>query len=133
MTILNCNSKPLSAVSELPVDLFEQSAETETIMRNLGHLPIHIRQAQSWPSHHPPEPDPCPDPDPGPNPCPEPGSECNDVQAVEAPDKLIEVFTTETTANDYSDLNFSVINEQEDQTNEITLASAAVNNMFNAT
>ena len=99
-------------------------------MRNLGHLPIHIRQAQSWPSHHPPEPDPCPGLDPVPNTCPETGSEYNDGQVDEAPEKLIEVFTTETTANDYSDLNFSVIKEQEDQTNEITLASSAVRNML---
>ena len=38
------------SVSELPVDIFEVSPETDKIMKNLGSLPLHIRQAKPIPS-----------------------------------------------------------------------------------
>ena len=38
------------SVSELPVDIFEVTPETEKIMTNLGSLPLHIRQAKPSPS-----------------------------------------------------------------------------------
>ena len=35
-------------MSEKPVDIFEQTPETDNILKNLGNFPIHIRQAQKW-------------------------------------------------------------------------------------
>ena len=34
------------AVSEIPVDIFEETPETDKIMKNLGSLPIHIRSRE---------------------------------------------------------------------------------------
>ena len=33
------------SVSEVPVDIFEETPETENIINNLGSLPLHIRQS----------------------------------------------------------------------------------------
>ena len=41
----------LISVSEIPVNLFEETPETENIMKNLGSLPIHIRHAQQQRPH----------------------------------------------------------------------------------
>ena len=34
-------------MSEVPVDIFEVTAETEKIITNLGSLPLHLRQSRS--------------------------------------------------------------------------------------
>ena len=82
-------------VSEKPVDIFEQTPETDIILRNLGNFPIHIRQAQNWSlSTH------------------------NSSQEEEkAAPKLFDTCPVNT---DLPDVNFSVIN-QEDQNKEIKL------------
>ena len=36
-------------MSEVPVDIFEVTAETEKIITNLGSLPLHLRQSRSAP------------------------------------------------------------------------------------
>ena len=84
----------LLSVSEKPVDIFEQTPETDIILRNLGNLPIHIRQAQNWSS-----------------------SRLNPSQEQKSDPKLLELFPVRS---DFSDLDFSLIN-QEDQNNEIKL------------
>ena len=33
-------------VSDIPVNIFDESPENETILKNMGSLPIHIRSAQ---------------------------------------------------------------------------------------
>ena len=33
-------------VSDIPVNIFDENPESETILKNLGSLPIHIRSAQ---------------------------------------------------------------------------------------
>ena len=38
-------------MSEIPVDIFEETPETAKIMKNLGSLPIHIRHQGSKSSH----------------------------------------------------------------------------------
>jgi len=35
-------------VSDKPVDMFEESLETNNILKNMGNFPIHIRQTQKW-------------------------------------------------------------------------------------
>ena len=39
-------------MSEIPVDLFEETPETVNIMKNLGSLPIQIRHAQQQSVRH---------------------------------------------------------------------------------
>ena len=39
-------------MSEIPVDLFEETPETVNIMKNLGSLPIQIRHAQQQSNRH---------------------------------------------------------------------------------
>jgi len=41
-----CDLELELSVSELPVDIFEVTPETEKIMKNLGSLPLHIREKQ---------------------------------------------------------------------------------------
>eukprot|EP00092_Neocalanus_flemingeri_P096366 GFUD01122671.1.p1 GENE.GFUD01122671.1~~GFUD01122671.1.p1 ORF type:complete len:151 (-),score=38.28 GFUD01122671.1:33-485(-) len=43
-----CNLEVELRVSEKPVDIFEQTPETDDLLKNLGNFPIHIRQAQKW-------------------------------------------------------------------------------------
>jgi len=46
-----CDLELELSVSEIPVNLFEETPETENIMKNLGSLPIHIRHAQQQRLH----------------------------------------------------------------------------------
>ena len=85
------------SVSEKPVDIFEQTPETDIILRNLGNFPIHIRQAQNWslsiqnPSQEEKKDDP----------------------------KLFDICSVNS---DFPGVDFSVI-KQEDQNKEIKLVS----------
>ena len=81
------------SVSDAPVDIFEQTPETDIILRTLGNLPIHIRQAQNWSS-----------------------AKHNSSQVEKAAPNLLQIFPANS---DFSDLNFSVIDN--DQNNEIKL------------
>ena len=42
------NPRPFFSVlvSDIPVNIFDENPESETILKNLGSLPIHIRSAQ---------------------------------------------------------------------------------------
>lgn len=42
------DSRPFCSVlvSDIPVNIFDENPENETILKNLGSLPIHIRSAQ---------------------------------------------------------------------------------------
>ena len=42
------NSRPYFSVlvSDIPVNIFDENPENETILKNLGSLPIHLRSAQ---------------------------------------------------------------------------------------
>ena len=83
------------SVSEKPVDIFEQTPETDIILRNLGNFPIHIRQAQNWSS-----------------------STHNSSQEEEkAAPKLFDISPVNS---DFPNVDLSVIN-QEDQNKEIKL------------
>ena len=84
-------------VSEKPVDIFEQTPETDIILRNLGNFPIHIRQAQNWSlSTH------------------------NSSQEEKKDDpKLFDICSVNS---DFPGVDFSVI-KQEDQNKEIKLVS----------
>ena len=75
--------------------MFEQTAETDIILRNIGNLPIHIRQAQNWLFGQ------------------SSGKE-------RSPAALIDCVQDTDYAN--NDSNFSVINE-DDQNNEMKLVS----------